>query len=159
MSPAHGGKTENMKDIPKCVDCTHEWAGTGRGAAAASTGGRHGREGRGTRYEERASSDGSPLCVNTSTKQRSLSKAPILLWERRIGGGLVLDFPSLADDHNRTSTPRTRLSGHKDIEKCREKVPWMPCNHEAFHRRVGRTQVERRLSGREVADTTRRLIS
>ena len=132
MSAAHRGKTEKVKDIPKCVDCTHEEASTGRGAAAASTGERDGREGRGTRYEERTSSDGSPLCVNTSTKQPSLSKRPILLWERWIGA--------------RFSQPRRRPQPYQhttDSPQCAQgyrkrqvKAPWTPCNHEAFHRRI-----------------------
>ena len=68
MSAAHGGKTEEMKGIPMCVVYAHEGVDTGRGGAATGTGGRHGREGRGVRYEERASSDGPPLMCQPAHK-------------------------------------------------------------------------------------------
>jgi hypothetical protein len=102
-------REEDERHTNVCCRYAHEGAGLGRQIRAAEGSGEHGREGRGLRDEERTCSEDSPLCVNTPTKQHPLSKAQTA----RGKGGLVLDFPSLGDDHNRTSTPRTRLCAHK----------------------------------------------
>jgi len=101
LAAAQRGETGKTKHTLMCPVCAHEGAGTRRRGERRGSG-EHGWEGRGVRDEGKVFY-GSPLCVNTPTKQRSLTKAS----KDGGNGGLVDWLLALQPRHPASETTTT----------------------------------------------------